>query len=110
MKKKLKQKILDYFSINVPDDYKCYECRSTDCKLWRSYNSNIVKLYCANCVEKASLQKLNLEKSNQLNGYVPAIPNEYNNSFWGYSSTPCVAFDWWNRLITRPMKVSQQSQ
>lgn len=40
-------------------------------------------------------------KSDQIGWDVPAIPDEENVSYWGYSSVPQEGVEWWKALPSR---------
>ena len=110
-----------YSGTNFPSNYKCAGCGATKCKLWRKYRKNYPDLLCAKCAskkEKVGSEDIddNGEHPCKKNGgkprtawigsYVPAIPDEEGEGFWGYSGlsgyAPPEAQNWWRSLPTFP--------
>ncbi len=112
---------VDYSKREVPPNYKCGKCGATGCKLWREYQTFLEHqtLLCANCAAKDQKKDISdidaegrytldpktfgrAQKSDQIGWYVPAVPTEENDSYWGYTSVPQAGCDWWDRLPTLP--------
>jgi len=109
----VKRKIdgVDYREDKTPADYKCDSCGATGVKLWREYQTfaDCTELRCARCAAKVSdkdisnmevdgSRKTDLGKIDQIGWYVPAIPVEGQNTYWGYSSVPDEGVKWWRGL------------
>lgn len=103
-----------YLNGVIPHNYKCGECGATGCKLWREYQTSSPNILCAKCAAKN--QKKNIDdidaegmrssdvggRTDQIGWYVPAVPLEDNNGYWGYTSVPQPGCDWWKKLSTLP--------
>jgi hypothetical protein len=120
-----------YFSIHetylegkIPTDYKCVECGSNDSKLWREFQTFGPKLLCASCAAKDqgkdisdidhngkhTCKELGI-RSDSIGWYVPAIPTEELDGYWGYTSVPRIGCEWWYKLPTPPAnKVPEPTQ
>ena len=101
---------------NVPVNYFCHECNKTGVKLWREYNTfaDQTALLCAkhaatnqnkdisNMDSKGKFidksYKYETGKCDQIGWFVPAIPTEDEESFWGYTSVPQDGVEWWWNL------------
>lgn len=102
-----------YLNGVIPSDYKCNECGTTGCKLWRRYQSS-PKLLCAKCAAKDQGKNIddidakgmysseNGGRIDQIGWYVPAVPLEDLKGYWGYTSVPQPGCDWWDNLPTLP--------
>ncbi|HOZ53517.1 MAG TPA: hypothetical protein PK142_02465 [bacterium] len=100
--------IVNYAQKTIPDDYKCDGCGVHGVKLWREYQTiaSQTKLFCAHCAEED--QKKNHEADwrspfsigdgDQIGWFIPAVPVEGQNTYWGYSSVPGNGVDWWKSL------------
>ena len=100
--------------------YQCARCGAKGCKLWRdSYIMlNQVELLCAPCTAKEegtdisdidadgkhTLDYLPALRSDQIGNWLPAVPTEDGQSFWGYTSVPEAGCKWWRELPTLPNK------
>jgi hypothetical protein len=96
----------------VAEGYKCTKCNKTNCKLWREYQTSFDKtgLYCAICACNNQNKPWRLDrdgrrqddpwKTDQIGWLMPAVPTEDGESFWGYSSVPPDACEWWRKLDT----------
>lgn len=105
---------VDYSKLEVPPTYKCSGCGATGCKLWREYQTFLdhQTLLCARCTaisQKKDISSIGDDgkhmtddgcKTDSIGWYVPAVPTEENNTYWGYSSVPQEGCDWWIRLPT----------
>jgi hypothetical protein len=105
--------LIDKAPVPSPD-YKCSHCRATNCKLWRPYNSFVIKLAltCAHC--SAIEQNKDISDIDEKGSYtsdmnhriytigyrVPAIPTEIPDTYYGYTSIPAAAWSWWQQLPT----------
>lgn len=89
--------------------YECGRCGEHRTKLWRRPNSGS-DLRCASCllIERPHRHVVILEadgsskdslgaKSDQLLGWLPAIPTPDGETFWDYTSVPLGAVEWWQR-------------
>lgn len=122
-------KKLDYSKPEVPEDYKCDDCGATHCKLWREYSAfPPVRLECVDCAIKSqnnpniapAFAKIATtvqfkedgsyidhrgEETDAIGWRVPAVPDEANVSYWGYSSVPSAGVMWWKSLPLRKNNV-----
>ncbi len=93
--------------------YRCRECGSTGCKLWRVGASSCIRLWCLPCAEEASNARLVIGHggSDQLYngglGLVPAVPTPDGEEWWGYTSMPQDRLEWWLALPTAPRQVKE---
>ncbi len=109
-----------YASGNVPPTYRCTQCGKTHVKLWRTYCCIAIAtdLLCPECLrEKFKTPnfkpvlflneqgnycwKKNEQETfhtDQIGTYVPAVPTEENDTFWGYTSVPQEGVEWWRNL------------
>lgn len=108
------KKPFTYASGETPVTYKCQICGQTHVKLWRKSHTflNEQTLVCASCLSRMHkegkftpqfkqghwLDKHGYPKSDQLGIYLPAVPTEENDTFWGYTSVPKAGCNWWNKL------------
>lgn len=95
-------------------EYVCSKCGASGCKLWREYQTFAVRLHCAQCAaahQGKSIEDIDSngrrtgesgDKTDQIGWFVPAIPNEDETGYWGYSAVPGPAVDWWKKLPTLP--------
>ena len=102
-----------YLDGKTPADYKCSECQCIGFKLWREYNT-FSPLFCANCAAKidvdSDISDIDSEgrhtskdlgvKTDSIGWYVPAIPTEELDGYWGYTSVPELGCVWWRKLPT----------
>ncbi len=109
-----------YSKMEIPLSYQCHNCGITGYKLWREYNTflDYQTLLCAKCA--AEDQEKDVcdidaqgrhssdyghgvrERADQIGWYIPAVPSEENDTFWGYSSVPQAGCEWWYNLPTLP--------
>lgn len=100
-----------YLRGTTPANYVCGECGVTGVKLWREYQTMNPDLCCARCAAK--LQKKNIDgidsdgrrpddcgRTDQIGWFVPAVPTEEGDTYWGYTSVPQPGCDWWRKLPT----------
>ncbi len=94
-------------------DYSCKTCGANSCKLWRPYGySN--PLQCCICVAKEENVDINTldengmvvnswgNRTDQIGGYMPAIPCEEEGVYWSYTCVPEDKVEWWRKLDTYP--------
>ena len=107
---------INYAQNVIPTDYKCDGCGARGVKLWREYQTfaDHTKLFCADCAGKdqkkdtSDIDKKGLRtdqhgfKTDQIGWYMPAIPVEGDDTYWGYTSIPQEGVDWWEHLPTKP--------
>lgn len=129
--KKLRKKMenFSYTGTSVPSDYKCANCKATNCKLWREYQTFCPQLLCAKCAiddqkdgasttitrlaklgpvvadEQGMITDEHGFKCDQIGWYVPAVPTEDLMAYWGYTSVPQDGVDWWKRLPLREKRM-----
>ena len=99
-----------------PEGYACARCAAVGCKLWRqSYTmADAVELLCVVCaghdqeIYTGSVAADGRRTSDttgfptdQIGFFLPAIPTEDGEAYWGYTSVPPAARVWWMRLPTR---------
>ena len=103
-----------YASGETPETYKCQICGQVHVKLWRKGHTFLrhQTLVCASCLSRMHIEGRFVPKvinghwlrkdgrcnSDQLGIYLPAVPTEENDSFWGYTSVPKAGCDWWHQL------------
>ena len=107
-----------YAAGEVPETYKCQLCGATHVKLWRKYQMFVEDntLVCAPCLSRLKTtvgfvpkfrdtkygsrwtKPAGGQESDSIGEFVPAVPTEENDTFWGYSSVPKGGCDWWNKL------------
>lgn len=100
-----------YLAGGVPARYRCDGCKAHGVKLWRSPHNT--DLACAACIGvavdadgRAPLEPIGSvsfhgQMSDQIRGYLPAVPLEPVSGawgFWGYSSVPQCGVLWWKAL------------
>jgi hypothetical protein len=104
-------KDVDY-SKAPPAAYACSVCGAKGIKLWREYQVPVPSIFCALCAAyRQGVSIIGLddagyhytdsgERVDMIGRLVPAIPDEEDIGYWGYSSNeiPAVAVDWWRRL------------
>lgn len=107
---------IDYTKAETPVNYKCCECGATGCKLWRDKDSgDFNTLLCATCaaefqqkdisdIDAKGTHKCSFspQRTDSIGWYLPAVPTETGDNFWGYGSVPANACAWWDRLPTLP--------
>lgn len=100
----------------VPPDYKCGKCGATGIKLWREYMTVNPRLLCAVCaseeeneniadIDSKGIRTGKYDRTDQISGYVPAVPDEEGVGYWGYTSVPPEGVNWWKALPTLKEKV-----
>jgi len=116
-------KNVKYSDNKAPSDYKCNDCKITNCKLWRESGFPPIALRCVDCAIKsqsdpkvttafskiAATVVINEDgsymgeygKSDQIGWLMPAIPDEEDIGYWGYSSVPTEGVAWWKKLPLR---------
>jgi hypothetical protein len=103
----------DYSKIEAPPKYVCTVCGAKNVKLWREYMTcaEYVKLHCARCaalvgnedisnINNTGMRTGKYSQTDQIGNYIPAVPTETENSFWGYTSVPDAGVLWWRNLPT----------
>lgn len=111
---------ISYADKTTPKEYVCSQCKATNCKLWREYQTSHPSLFCAHCAVATNPKLSNVEldpngtrhsdydyanhgmRTDQLGWYVPAIPDEEGVGYWGYASIPPNGAYWWRQLSTYP--------
>lgn len=101
---------VNYASATVPPDYQCENCHVTGVKLWRQYQTFKPRLLCASCASTDQHQDISDldnngrhtndrgDSTDQIGWYVPAVPDEEGEGFWGYISVPQEGVQWWRQL------------
>lgn len=101
------------YSKVAPSDYRCSDCGTARCKLWRQDNmpASEIRLLCVACACKDQDKPDNVAPdgrhstrfgyTDQIGSLIPAVPIEDGSSYWGYGSVPQAGVDWWKRLPTR---------
>ena len=103
---------VDYASKKTPFGYRCGSCHGSRCKLWRDVRmlATDVELKCGRCVcwgvygyekfinDDGKIRDKEHGLTDQIGGWLPAVPTEDGNTFWGYTSVPKAAVAWWRRL------------
>ncbi len=90
-----------YAGQKVPRDYRCTTCGLRGYKMWRPYQTFNVELFCADCVEARTKEKLAPAALANIGWYVAAVPTLDATGYWGYTSVPLDGILWWNGLETR---------
>lgn len=101
---------VNYQSKKTPSAYVCAECHATGVKLWRESHTFRPTMLCINCLCK----KNNIDvdtvaqdgmrndemfgRTDQIGGFLPAVPDEEGQGFWGYTSVPQAGVNWWKQL------------
>ncbi|HYX22465.1 MAG TPA: hypothetical protein VFA98_16595 [Thermoanaerobaculia bacterium] len=105
----------NYIDAAAPSGYKCQTCGAHGCKLWREYQTfaDHTDLLCCDCAAKsqkkdvstidADGRRLTEEggRTDQIGWFVPAVPTEEGDTYWGYTSVPETGCCWWRSLPTR---------
>ena len=107
------EKYIDSFyrTGECPKHYKCTKCGASKVKLWRQVNTmaNCIELLCGPCAMENQGKTGHLNEDgtridkygqtiDQIGWLVPAIPDEENYTYWGYSSVPSSGVRWWKAL------------
>jgi len=104
--------------VELPN-YKCSDCGASNCKLWRLYQSCRPELLCADCAAKDQKKDIsNIDehgripcdttgsgRTDQIGWYIPAVPIEDGETYWGYTSVPEAGCEWWRKLTTKPVRI-----
>jgi len=107
---------MNYKENSVPEGYVCSVCGATGCKLWRQYQTFLIQLMRATCAGKNQDESVvDIDdngrrackytsaadrRTDTIGWLVPAIPDEEEESYWGYTSTPMEGVTWWRQLPT----------
>jgi len=103
-----------YATGDVPSNYRCSKCDAHRCKLWRQYQTfaDNIRLMCGTCaladqkktgpIDEAGYREGRHGRTDQIGWLVPAVPDEENATFWGYTSVPAEGVAWWRALPTAP--------
>ncbi len=98
-----------YLGGTVPSSYTCCKCQAHGVKLWREYQIFCPKLLCASCAAADQGKDISGLRpdgkfpsewghTDQIGRYVPAVPCEDIDGWWGYTSVPSPGVDWWRFL------------
>lgn len=112
---------IDYSRTEAPSNYACSKCGATGCKLWREYQSfrQPIELLCATCAAEDQKQDISDidsrgmytkdpvkygvdRRSDSIGWFVPAVPTEENDGYWGLTSVTEKGWSWWETLPTLP--------
>jgi len=105
---------VDYSSPTVPPEYRCSVCGAIHVKLWREYQAPKPRLLCASCAladqdraidgidDAGEHTTISGVKTNSIGWFVPAVPFENKEGFWGKTAIPERGSVWWKALPTRP--------
>ena len=112
-----------YLEGAIPKKYRCEKCGATGYKLWREYQTFHPTLLCARCAAKSQkksirgidqdgtmpsrpfgrpVKGMKYERTDQIGWFIPAVPSETGDGYWGYTSIPNAGVDWWRELPTLP--------
>jgi hypothetical protein len=100
---------VNYATNKIPKDYRCDYCNVHGVKLWREYNTiaDATKLLCVHCTkidQQESVAKFGgrcfPEYGDQIGSFIPAVPTEGDDTYWGYTSVPEDGVNWWKNLST----------
>tara|TARA_B100000902_G_scaffold327113_1_gene322515 strand:- start:1099 stop:1512 length:414 start_codon:yes stop_codon:yes gene_type:complete len=89
---------VNYLSRKAPEDYTCSVCAAHGVKLWRAYSISHVELFCYDCARNDQEEPGDMPNCDQIYGLVPAVPDEEDISYWGYTSVPTLGCWWWWQL------------
>ncbi len=81
----------------LPMRYMCLGCDAAGVKLWRPYQCITIDrctLKCRACAEAEQGEGLS---GDAIGWMVPAVPDD-TGTFWGYTSVPEPAVQWWRAL------------
>ena len=105
--------MLDYSTNEIPADYYCRECNSTNCKLFRNFSVPSYGLVCAPCASRREEKNISDMddsgvftdddglKNDRIGWYYAAIPLPDNSAYWEYAGAPDDAVKWWCALETK---------
>ena len=102
----------NYAGADTPKAYRCKRCGVHGVKLWREANlifADHVVLLCAACLcrrAKCSVARVDAAgridsdfgRTDQIGGFLPAVPVPDGTTFWGYTSVPDDGCRWWREL------------
>lgn len=99
----------------------CNNCGASGCKMWREYNTfaNHTEILCGLCAlndqgKEGPIDadgKIGSEfgKCDQIGWLVPAVPDLEGLGFWGYTSVPAEACEWWRLLPSYPSNTNRRA-
>lgn len=107
---------VNYATTKTPSNYVCGCCGATGVKLWREYqtflnNQSLLCITCSGDEQKKDVSSGDAQgfiqsevagKTDQIGWRIPAVPTKENDTYWGYTSVPPEAVDWWRALPTFP--------
>jgi hypothetical protein len=104
----------------TPDGYICAKCKASGVKLWREYQTMCPNLLCGPCAMTDQEKDGDLEedgrradcdgvKTDQIGWYVPAVPDEQGEGYWGYTSVPAAGVAWWKALPLRAPDLTEHA-
>lgn len=112
-----------YADGKAPAGYRCANCFAQGCKLWRRSNTCLeaIELLCVECAgenQKQDVSDIDVDgrhtssiisnhRTDQIGWFVPAVPTEDGEAFWGYTSVPDDGVAWWRALPSRPDAIMQ---
>lgn len=83
------------------NQYGCWSCSRSGCRLWRYWDVRSSELKCANCMPHSSIDLI-IEEMNRGNDLIdqmyPAIPYPHGNSYYEYIYIPVHLQKWWYSL------------
>jgi hypothetical protein len=102
---------VDYSQAVTPGRYRCGTCQVSGVKLWREYQTFSPGLLCARCaaedqgkdisnIDAEGSHRGDMGRTDTIGWYVPAVPCEDGEGYWGYTSVPQAGVTWWRRLPT----------
>jgi len=91
-----------YLENKTPEGYKCGKCGAFGVQLFRKYQTFLdqQELFCRECAMVD--QDKNIDQSSSfkhaIGWLVAAVPTEYGETFWGFTSVPDDGVAWWDNL------------
>ena len=102
---------VNYDKEAVPVDYRCDNCDAHKVRLWRQFQVEVsrTKLLCAICSEEDQKvfhkegwqSQFSRGVGDTIGCYVPAVPIQGRNTYWGYPALPTDGIAWWRGLSIR---------
>lgn len=85
--------------------YRCGECGARGVRLYREYETFMehITLRCRACACKHAGQEPDQKSEHSIGWLVAAVPTYDRTTFWGYTSIPQEALNWWNKLPKEPL-------